>query len=246
MVRSSALTAGRPPGVGCFPVKVMILAAGVGERMRPLTEHTPTPLLQVGGRPLIVHHIERLALAGLTELVINVSHLAQQIIDYCGDGSRWGVSISYSPEAEPLETAGGIFNALPLLGDAPFLVVNGDVWLAYPFARLAGYTPPDPEGAHLVMVDNPVQHPRGDFRLDEQGWLRELAPDASGVTYAGVGVYTPAFFARMTPGKMSLRPLLDAAIRRDCLGGEYYPGQWEDVGTPERLHTLDAALRSSD
>jgi MurNAc alpha-1-phosphate uridylyltransferase len=225
-------------------VKVIILAAGVGERMRPLTDHTPKPLLKVGGTPLIAHHIERLARAGFADLVINVSHLAQQIMDYCGDGSRWGVSIRYSPEVEPLETAGGIFNALPLLGDGPFLVVNGDVWLDYPFARLAGFTPAPPAIAHLVMVDNPAQHPLGDFAIDEQGLVRELAPGASGFTYAGVGVYTPAFFAGMTAGKLPLRPLLDATIRRGCLSAEYYPGHWEDVGTPERLRNLDAALQS--
>lgn len=222
----------------------MILAAGVGERMRPLTDHTPKPLLQVGGSPLIAHHLQRLARAGFTELVINVSHLAGQIIDYCGDGSRWGVTITWSPEPEPLETAGGIFNALPLLGDAPFLVVNGDVWVDYPFARLLGFVPPDHECAHLVMVDNPAQHPRGDFQLDGHGRVRELPPGASGFTYAGVGVYTPAFFASMTPGKLRLRPLLDAAIRRGCLSGEYYDGHWEDVGTPGRLRDLDASLRS--
>ena len=225
-------------------MKVMILAAGVGERMRPLTDHTPKPLLPVGGRPLIVHHIERLARAGFVDLVINVSHLAGKITDYCGDGSRWGVSISYSPEVEPLETAGGIFNALPLLGDGAFLVVNGDVWLDYPFERLAGFIPPPPTIAHLVMVDNPPQHPRGDFGLDEHGLVRELAPGATGFTYAGVGVYTPDFFAGMTPGKLPLRPLLDATIRRGLLSAEYYPGHWEDVGTPERLRNLDTALQS--
>ena len=225
-------------------MKAMILAAGVGERMRPLTDHTPKPLLEVGGSPLIAHHIERLARAGFTELVINVSHLASRITGYCGDGSRWGVAITYSHEIEPLETAGGIFQALPLLGFDPFLVVNGDVWIDYPFARLRGLTPADPACAHLVMVGNPPQHPRGDFGLDAQGRVRELAPGASGLTYAGVGVYTRAFFASMTPGKMPLRPLLDAAIRRGCLSAEYYPGHWEDVGTPERLARLDAALRA--
>jgi MurNAc alpha-1-phosphate uridylyltransferase len=223
----------------------MILAAGVGERMRPLTNHTPKPLLQVGGEPLIAHHLRRLAQAGFSELVINVSHLAQQIIDYCGDGSRWGLTIRYSPEPKPLETAGGIFNALPLLGAAPFLVVNGDVWIDYPFHQLLNFTPPDPECAHLVMVANPPQHPEGDFALDDQGWVRERVPGATGFTYAGIGVYTPTFFADMAPGKMALRPLLDAAIHRGRLSGEYYPGQWEDVGTPERLEALDAALQTS-
>ena len=226
-------------------MKVMILAAGVGERMRPLTDHTPKPLLQVAGTPLIEHHICRLAQAGFTELIINVSHLAQQIIDYCGDGSRWGVSIVYSPEEQPLETAGGIVNAFPLLGDAPFLVVNGDVWIDYPFAALARYQLRENEAAHLVMVDNPVQHPRGDFWLDTDGWVQFLSAGATGFTYAGVAIYSKAFFAGMQPGKMPLRPLLDAAIERGCLGAEYHQGWWEDVGTPERLQALDAAVRST-
>lgn len=225
-------------------MKAMILAAGVGERMRPLTDHTPKPLLCVGGIPLIEHHIRHLAQAGFIELVINVSHLAQQIIDHCGDGSRWGVSIAYSAEEQPLETAGGIFNAMPLLGDRSFLVVNGDIWIDYPFAKLADYYPQSPASAHLVMVGNPPQHPLGDFWLDASGWVRELRPGATGLTYAGVGVYTPAFFTDMQPGKMPLRPLLDAVIGRGRLSGEYHDGEWEDVGTPERLRELDAALRS--
>jgi MurNAc alpha-1-phosphate uridylyltransferase len=226
-------------------MKAMILAAGVGERMRPLTNHTPKPLLEVGGQPLIAHHLQRLAQSGFTEVVINVSHLARQIMDYCGDGSRWGVSVNYSPEATPLETAGGIFNALPLLGDGPFLVVNGDVWIDYPFGRLANFVPRAPECGHLVMVDNRAQHPLGDFQLDAAGWLRVLEPGITGLTYAGVSVYNRAFFAGMQPGKMPMRPLLDAAIARGCLSGEYYSGQWEDVGTPERLRALDEAVRST-
>ncbi len=224
-------------------MKAMILAAGVGERMRPLTSHTPKPMLQVDGEPLIAHHLRRLAEAGFSDVVINVSHLAEQIIDYCDNGSRWGLAIKYSPEPEPLETAGGILNALPLLGDQPFLVVNGDVWIDYPFEQLLNFTPPEPESAHLVMVGNPPQHPEGDFILDEQGWVRERPAGATGLTYAGVGVYAPHFFAGTKPGKMALRPLLDAAISRGCLSGEYYSGHWEDVGTPERLEALDAALR---
>ena len=132
---------------------------------------------------------------------------------------------------------------MPLLGDKPFLVVNGDVWLDYPFEQLREFTPPAPESAHLVMVDNPPQHPEGDFTLDAQGWVRERAPGTTGLTYAGAGVYTPQFFAGTKPGKMALRPLLDAAISKGRLSGEYYSGHWEDVGTPERLAALDAALR---
>ena len=226
-------------------MKAMILAAGKGERMRPLTDHTPKPLLQVAGKALIEHHIVRLARAGFDELVINVSHLGQQIMDHCGGGGRWGVQIHYSPEEEPLETAGGIQRALPLLGRQPFLVVNGDIWIDYDFGQLLDYRPAPEEHAHLVMVRSPSQHPRGDFKLDAEGWLRELAPGETGLTYAGVGVYTPAFFSGMAPGKLALRPLLDDAIRQCHLTGEYHPGGWEDVGTPERLQALDEAVSSA-
>ncbi|MEH6634742.1 MAG: nucleotidyltransferase family protein [Halioglobus sp.] len=222
----------------------MILAAGVGERMRPLTDHTPKPLLRVADVPLIEHHIRRLAQAGIVELVINVSHLAQQIVDYCGDGSHWGVSIAYSREQQPLETAGGILKAMPLLGEQPFLVVNGDIWIEYPFQKLAAYAPGPTETAHLVMVGNPPQHPLGDFCLDGDGRVRVRKPDESGFTYSGVAIYTRAFFAGMAPGKMPLRPLLDAAIASGSVSAEYYDGQWQDVGTPERLQALDTAERS--
>jgi MurNAc alpha-1-phosphate uridylyltransferase len=225
-------------------MKVMILAAGAGERMRPLTDHTPKPLLSVGGRPLIEHHIVRLARAGYGELVINVSHLAQQIIDFCGDGDRWGVSIRYSPEEEPLETAGGIQRALPLLGRQPFLIVNGDIWSDYDFAQLRGYRPARGEGAHLVLVRNPPHHPEGDFLLDDEGRVRERPDGRPGLTYAGIGIYTPGFFRELDPGKLPLRPLLDHAIRESRLTGEYYPGNWEDVGTRERLQALDEAVSS--
>jgi len=225
-------------------VKAMILAAGVGERMRPLTDHTPKPLLRVAGVPLIGHHLRRLAAAGFRELVINVSHLADQVMEYCGEGQEWGVSVAYSVEESPLETAGGILNALPLLGEAPFLVVNGDIWIDYPFGRLARYVLKRDETAHLVMVGNPPQHPGGDFALDDDGRIRTLAPGVAGRTYAGVGIYTRAFFAGVRPGKLPMRPLLDAAIAQGRLGGEYYRGQWHDVGTPERLRELDAAVRA--
>jgi MurNAc alpha-1-phosphate uridylyltransferase len=219
----------------------MVLAAGVGERMRPLTDRTPKPLLRVAGIPLIEHHIRRLAAAGLRELVINVSHLAEQIVAYCGDGSAWGVDIAYSHEAAPLETAGGIVQALPLLGEAPFLVVNGDVWTDYPFARLAASTLHADVDAHLVMVGNPPQHPAGDFALDTDNRIRVLAAGTMGWTYSGVGLYSPAFFAGIAPGRLALRPLLDAAIHRGRLVGERYTGEWQDVGTPERLRAIDLA-----
>ena len=226
-------------------MKAMILAAGRGERMQPLTDHTPKPLLRVADIPLIEHHIRRLAGVGFKELVINVSHLGQQIVDYCDDGSRWGVSIVYSSEEIPLETAGGIIKALPLLGALPFLVVNGDIWTDYPFERLAALSLRPDESAHLVMVGNPPQHPTGDFQLEDDGWVRVLAAGGTGWTYAGVGVYTSAFFSDVPTGKIPLRPLLDAAIERGCLGAEYHQGWWEDVGTPERLQALDTAVRSA-
>jgi len=222
-------------------MKAMILAAGRGERMRPLTDHKPKPLLQVGGKPLIVWHIERLAQAGFRQLVINHAHLGKQIEDALGNGSRFGVSIVYSDEGEAMETAGGIANALPLLGDEPFLVVNGDVYTDYDFSRLAG-RPMDGVVAHLVLVDNPPQHAQGDFYLEngllaEQGSLR--------LTFSGIGIYRPIFFASIIPGtKAKLAPLLHGAIAEKRVTGEHYRGDWVDVGTPERLQALDSRLSS--
>ena len=223
-------------------MKVMIFAAGVGERMRPLTDHTPKPLLQAGGMPLIEYHLRALAASGLPEIVINVSHLGEQIESFCGDGSRWGVNIAYSREDTPLETAGGIQAALPLLGPDPFLVVNGDVWTEYPLGALAARGLTAGETAHIVMVGNPPQHPDGDFYLDEAGWLRRRAEGQVGCTYAGIGIYSPALFTNLSPGKLALRPLLDAAIGAGTLGGEFYAGRWRDIGTPERLAALDTEL----
>lgn len=221
-------------------MKVMLLAAGVGERMRPLTNETPKPLLRVARVPLIEHHIRRLAEAELTQLVINVSHLARQIIDYCGDGSRWGVSIEYSIESIPLETAGGIINAMPLLGERPFMVVNGDVWTDYPFVQLVARGLDEAEcEAHLVLVDNPPQHPLGDYSLDSHAQLSLKEAGAMGYTYAGLGLYSPAFFAGVAVGRLALRPLLDKAIASGMTSGELYRGEWVDVGTPERLKDLD-------
>jgi MurNAc alpha-1-phosphate uridylyltransferase len=225
-------------------VKVMILAAGFGERMRPLTDRSPKPLLRVADMPLLEYHLRRLAAAGFREVVINISHLGQQIVDYCGGGERWGLVITYSPEEQPLETAGGIHRALPLLGDGPFLVVNGDIWIDYDFRRLVGHRLGPVTAAHLVMVGNPPQHPRGDFDLDASGRVRALEAGSRGVTYAGVGVYDAQFFAGMRPGKLRLRPLLEAAIREGLLTGEFFAGDWEDVGTPERLQALDRRVRS--
>jgi MurNAc alpha-1-phosphate uridylyltransferase len=216
----------------------MILAAGRGERMRPFTDHTPKPLLPVGGRPLIVWHIERLAAAGIRKLVINHAHLGQQIEQALGDGSAWGVRIRYSAEGEgrALETGGGVFRALPLLDDAPFLLINADVWSDVAIGRLQlarGLL------AHLVMVDNPEHHPDGDFCLERGRLYDERQPR---LTYSGIGVYHPHLFAACRPGAFPLAPLLRAAMRRGEVSGEHHRGLWIDVGTPQRLAQLEKAL----
>jgi MurNAc alpha-1-phosphate uridylyltransferase len=222
-------------------MKAFILAAGRGERMRPLTDHTPKPLLMAGGKPLIVWHLERLAAAGFREIVINHAHLGEQIEAALGDGAQWGLHIQYSPEPPgALETAGGIATALPLLGDQPFLVVNGDVYCDVDFGRFFRSTV---ASAHLIMVANPAHHAGGDFSLDGERVI--YANGQQTLTYAGIGIFSPSFFAGIQPGTvMKLRPLLDAAIAAGTLTGERYAGRWVDVGTPQRLAELDQELRS--
>jgi MurNAc alpha-1-phosphate uridylyltransferase len=232
-------------------MKAFILAAGRGERMRPLTDHTPKPLLMAGGKPLIAWHLERLAAAGFREVVINYAHLGSLIEQTLGDGSQWGLHIQYSPEPPgALETAGGIATALPLLGDKPFLVVNGDVYCAFDFGHFSGSTaagtkPPwGAAGAHLVMVANPAHHSGGDFSLDGERVIYANAEQT--LTYAGIGVFSPSFFAGVQPGTvMKLRPLLDAAIAAGTLTGERFAGRWVDVGTPQRLAELDQELKNA-
>jgi MurNAc alpha-1-phosphate uridylyltransferase len=215
----------------------MLLAAGRGERMRPLTLERPKPLLCVGGRPLLDWHLEGLADLGLDEVVINVSWLGEQIVEHAGD-ERFGLKIRYSREDEPLETAGGIVQALPLLGETPFLVVNADIWTNYDRARLAGRTVP-PGAARLVLVDNPDHHPDGDFSLDGERVRRRAG---STLTFAGLGLYHPQFFAGCAPGRRPLLPLFERAIDAGRLFGEHHRGRWTDVGTPERLARLDTEL----
>ncbi|HEB56923.1 MAG TPA: nucleotidyltransferase family protein [Gammaproteobacteria bacterium] len=221
-------------------MKAMILAAGRGERMRPLTDTTPKPLLEVGGKPLIVWHLEALALAGIEDIVINHAWLGEQIEATLGDGSAYGVRIFYSPEQpEALETAGGIIQALPLLGRDPFLVINGDIWCDYPLINLVSHILRPAIQAHLLMVDNPAQHPEGDFVLYQdllgvEGKTR--------LTFSGIGVYSPALFAGLAEGKRPLAPLLRAAMMEKHVSGEYYSGQWFDLGSPDRLQQLDARL----
>ena len=222
-------------------MKAMILAAGRGERMRPLTDTTPKPLLMAGGKSLIAWHLERLAASGFRDVVINHAHLGSQIEAALGNGSAFGLNIRYSPEPPgALETAGGIAHALPLLGTEPFLVVNGDVWCDWDFRRayaLAGRL------AHLVFVDNPPQHAGGDFCLDAETVRYASERIGPTYTYAGTGVFSPEFFAEVPPGAvMKLRPLFDAAIAQRVLTGERHSGRWVDVGTPERLAELDREL----
>jgi MurNAc alpha-1-phosphate uridylyltransferase len=221
-------------------MRAMILAAGLGKRMRPLTDETPKPLLRVGGRPLIEYHIERLAAAGFAELVINTAWLGEQIEHHLGAGERFGVRIRYSREGDPLETAGGIIEALPLLGEAPFVVVNGDIWTDFDFAGLRR-TPASE--AHLVLVDNPEHNAGGDFRLDDQG--RVSLETGRPLTFSGIGLYRPEFFAGLAPGERPLSELLAAAIKRGKVTGEHHPGVWLDIGTPERLRQLDRQLEGS-
>jgi MurNAc alpha-1-phosphate uridylyltransferase len=225
----------------------MILAAGRGERMRPLTDTCPKPLLVVGGKPLIVWQIERLVSAGFHDLVINHAHLGSMIEAALGTGSAWGARIRYSPEPVALETAGGIANALPLLGRDPFIVANGDVYAGYDFTNLVRVIERfrvggQPDRAHLVLVDNPAHHPGGDFVL-EQGRVTASGPDR--LTYAGIGVFTSALFAPVARGNPArLAPLLHAAIATGAVSGERFDGTWIDVGTPERLGHLDRQLRT--
>jgi MurNAc alpha-1-phosphate uridylyltransferase len=218
-------------------MKAMILAAGKGERLRPLTLHTPKPLVRAGGVPLIEYHLRALQVAGFTDVVINHAWLGQQIEDYLGDGQRLGLNIRYSPEGEPLETGGGVFRALPLLGDEPFLVVNGDIWTNCDFTAL---TAPIKGLAHLVLVDNPLHHPAGDFALVGG----EVRDDASlpRLTYSGIAVLHPKLFAGCSDGAFKLAPLLRDAMAKGLVTGEHFTGRWVDVGTHERLAEVEQIL----
>jgi MurNAc alpha-1-phosphate uridylyltransferase len=218
-------------------MKAMILAAGKGERLRPLTLHTPKPLVRAGGIPLIEYHLRALRSAGFEDVVINHAWLGQQIEDYLGKGERLGLRIRYSPEGEPLETGGGIFRALPLLGDEPFLVVNGDIWTDYDFAAVNA---PMTGLAHLILVDNPEHHPQGDFALVD----RQVRDDARlpRLTYSGIAVLHPSLFAGCVDGAFKLAPLLRRAMAEGRVTGEHFSGRWVDVGTHERLADVERLL----
>jgi MurNAc alpha-1-phosphate uridylyltransferase len=283
-------TLGRDFLCGCNKMKAMLLAAGRGERMRPLTDRMPKPMLEVGGKPLIAWHIENLVRAGIREIVINHAHLGAQIEKALGDGSQFGAHIQYSPEASALETAGGIANALPLLlpspagGESaargaqpaggegePFVVVNGDIFCDYDFAKLrkrAAELKSNGDTAHLVLVNNPVHHPNGDFALANdrvtnpvssitrkeyaggftaaaQRPFRSLNPQSSILTFSGIGIYQPVLFKDIPRGSIApLAPLLRAQIALGKVSGEHHQGFWADVGTPQRLAELDSQVRS--
>lgn len=224
-------------------MKAMILAAGLGNRMRPLTLYTPKPLLEVGGKPLIVWHIEKLKKIGVTEIVINSAWLADKLISSLGDGSKFGVDIRWTREDEGLETAGGIINALPLLGTDPFILVNGDVWTTMDFEALRHIKLND-DLAHIVLVDNPKQHPEGDFTLwDGRAFTFDQDVTGENLTFSGVSVIHPKLFDGLESGKRPLAPLLKQAMHNQRISGEKLKGAWVDVGTPERLMELDLQIR---
>lgn len=227
-------------------MKAMILAAGLGNRMRPLTLHTPKPLLQVGGKPLIVWHIEKLRAIGIREIVINTAWLADKLVEALGNGEQFGVKIYWSHEGEGLETAGGIINALPLLGDKPFILVNGDVWTTMDFAPLLKVDLGS-SLAHLVLVTNPIQHPQGDFCLSEgKSYLFEQNMPGEHLTYSGVAVYSPKMFAGLEAGKRAMLPLFKQAMQAGQVSAEKLQGIWVDVGTPERLAELDRQIYADE
>ena len=226
-------------------MRAMILAAGRGERMRPLTDHCPKPLLPVADKPLIEYHLERLATAGFKDIVINHAHLGEQLVAALGDGARWGLAINWSPEpVGALETAGGICHALPYLetgNDAPFLVINGDIYCDWPIQQV---TMADADLAHLVLVDNPPQHPTGDFTLTNNR-VSDKTTEAKALTFAGIGFYRPSLFKGLRADQPAkLAPLLRTAMAQGCVSGEHHTGRWEDVGTPDRLAALDTELRA--
>jgi len=220
----------------------MVLAAGRGERMRPLTDTTPKVLLPAGGKPLIVYHLEALARAGVHEVIINLSWLGEQIRTLLGAGERYGLCITYSEEGPlALETGGGIYQALPLLGSQPFLVVNADNWTDFDFGSLTRATLDPAADAEIVLVPNPAHHPHGDFGLEGD---RVVCSGTRRLTYAGIGIYGPAFFAGCAPGRFPLLPLLQRAIAAGRLRGRRHPGAWFDIGSAERLAALEARLRA--
>lgn len=227
--------------------KAMILAAGLGQRMRPLTDTLPKPMLSAGGKPLLQHHLDALAKAGVSDVIINLAYLGDKIRAFLGNGERFGLNVRYSEEPEPLETAGALLNALHLLGDEPFLLINGDVWTDYPLAELTTYTLQDDEDAHLVLVPNPEFHPAGDFSPNAKGKL-ENNPELEKFTFAGISLIHPRLISAY-PHKRQKFPLgevLRFGIEQNRVSAEVYRGNWSDVGTPERLAHLDTQLQKNN
>jgi MurNAc alpha-1-phosphate uridylyltransferase len=222
-------------------MKAMILAAGLGKRMRPLTDATPKPLLLCAGKPLIVYHIEALVAVGVTDIVINHAYLGEQIVAALGDGSRYGASIQYSAEGQPMDTGAGIANALPLLGDQPFILTNADVWTDFDFAQLLDISV---DLAHLVMVDNPEHNPAGDFALTNNGMLLADNTDrsAKALTYSGIALLSPTLFAGSPAEPFPLKQPLLTAMNKNQVTGQHFTGKWTDVGTPQRLQELEQQL----
>jgi len=229
-------------------MKAMILAAGLGQRMRPLTDHLPKPLLTVGGKPLLQYHLENLRDAGIHQVVINLSYLGERIREWAGDGSRFGLQIEYSEEPEPLETGGALLHAMPLLGTAPVLLVNADVWTDLRFTDLLSDSRVEKGKGHLVMVPNPDFHPAGDFYLSsENARLCENGKPDQRFTFGGISILSPGLINEY-PERRRKFPLVEvfrAAIAAGALTGEVYRGGWSDVGTPERLRDLDELLQSA-
>lgn len=228
-------------------MKAMILAAGLGQRMRPLTDHLPKPLLPVAGKPLLQYHLENLQAAGIRDVVINLAYLGEKIRAFVGDGNRWGLNVAYSEESEPLETGGGLLHALPLLGDQPIVLINGDVWSEISIAALRCRVAGEAGVGHLVLVPNPSFHPMGDFFLPQDGVL--IAPQGQAerrFTFAGISILSPSLIANYPQRrrKFPLGEVLRLAIEQGQLTGEVYNGVWSDVGTPERLQQLDALLQA--
>ncbi len=222
-------------------MKAMILAAGYGTRMKPLTDHTPKPLLTVGGKPLIVWHIEKLKQAGFQDIIINIAWLGDKIPDALGDGSQFGLNLHYSDEQKDgaLETAGGIIKALGFFEEEPFLVINGDVWCDFPLSNISPLS--NEKTAHIILVNNPSHNPEGDFSLDDN-----LAKNNGNTkyTFSGIGYYHPRFFDKLPQGKRPLAPLLREAMQLNNVSGELFEGDWQDIGTPERLAALDDFLNT--
>ena len=226
-------------------MKAMILAAGLGTRMRPLTDSTPKPMLQVAGKPLIEHHVRNCVRAGIADIVINHAYLGEQIENYLGNGERFDCAIQYSREGEPLDTGGGIFRALPLLGAEPFIAMNADVWCDYPLQKLLDIDlHKNSTHAHLVMTDNPPQHPHGDFYLRDG--LLSAEGEGGKLTWTGIRVLHPDLLINCRDGVFSIVPLLKRAMNAGLVSGEYFDGRWFDIGTPERLQQINQLLKNAD